>query len=66
VSHFIELEAYCKKENMDFKILLVTGNCPSHPRALTDLSKNIKVVFLPPNTTPLLQIMDHEVSKCWF
>jgi hypothetical protein len=26
-----------------------------------DLSKNIKVVFLPPNTTPLLQLMNQGV-----
>jgi hypothetical protein len=27
-----------------------------------DLSENIKVVFLPPNTTPLLQLMDQGVT----
>jgi hypothetical protein len=56
-----DLEAYCK-ENLNFKILLVTDNCQGHPRALIDLSKNIKVVFLPPNTSPLLQPMDQGVT----
>jgi hypothetical protein len=58
-----DLEAYCKEENLDFKILLVTDNCPGHPRALMDLSENINVVILPPNTTPLLQLMDQGVSR---
>ena len=32
-----------------------------HPPFIGDLPSNIKVVFLPPNTTSLIQLMDHGV-----
>ena len=42
-------------------ILMIVDNCPAHP----DVSglKNIKVVFLPPNTTSQLQPMDQGVIR---
>ena len=47
---------YCKSKNIDFKILLLLDNFSGHP---TDLSHpNIKVMFLPPNTTSILQPCD--------
>ena len=52
---------YCAKENIDFKILLLLDNAPAHPPNLDDLHDNIKVVFLPPNTTALIQPMDQGV-----
>jgi hypothetical protein len=36
-------------------------NAPGHPQGIGDLFPEIKVVFLPPNTTSLLQPMDHTV-----
>ncbi|XP_007056461.2 tigger transposable element-derived protein 1 [Chelonia mydas] len=49
---------YCAKENLDFKILLLIDDVPAHPVNLDDLCENVKVVFLPPNTTSLIQPMD--------
>lgn len=52
---------YCTRENQPHKIMLVLDNAPEHPVNLIDLSENVKVTFLPPNTTPLLQSMDQKV-----
>lgn len=58
-----ELEVYCKQEGIPFKILLVLDNASSHPHSLTDISQNIKLVFLPPNTTSLLQPLGQGVIQ---
>ena len=47
----------CRKKNIAFKILLVLDNAPGHPD-LTEINPNVKVTFLPANTTSLLQPMD--------
>lgn len=57
----VEAETYCKNENITFKILLILDNAPSHPAHLADLHPNVKVIFLPPNTTSLIQPMDQGV-----
>jgi hypothetical protein len=43
------------------KILLLVDNCPAHPH-IQDLS-NIKLVFLPPNATSVLQPVDMGIIK---
>ncbi len=53
-----QVREYCLENNIPFKILLVLDNAPGHPSHLADLHPNVKVVFLPPNTTPLIQPMD--------
>nr|XP_022920843.1 tigger transposable element-derived protein 1-like [Onthophagus taurus] len=53
-----ELKNYCLKENLDFKILILLDNAPSHPPDLDEICENIKFIFLPPNTTALIQPMD--------
>lgn len=47
------------EQNISNKALLIIDNAPSHK--LTLIPDNIKVVFLPPNTTPILQPMDQGV-----
>lgn len=44
------------------RILLTVDNCPAHPHV--DKLKNIQLVFLPPNTTSVLQPMDQGVIHC--
>ncbi|XP_062127463.1 tigger transposable element-derived protein 4-like [Drosophila sulfurigaster albostrigata] len=43
------------------KILLLVDNCPTHPQ-IGDLT-NITLVFLPPNTTSVLQPMDQGIIR---
>ncbi|XP_042230534.1 tigger transposable element-derived protein 1-like [Homarus americanus] len=55
------MKEYCAKENLKFKILLVIDNAPAHPPNIDDLHDNVKVIFLPPNTTALTKPMDQGV-----
>lgn len=50
-----ELECYCKREGIPFKILLVLGNAASHPPRTEVLSDHFRICFIPPNTTSSLQ-----------
>lgn len=56
-----EVELYCKTQNLDFKVLLILDNAPSHPQALCNSNPNVKVVFMPPNTTSIIQPMDQGI-----
>jgi hypothetical protein len=56
-----ELQEYCAKENLAFKILLIVDDAPGHPTTIQDLCEHIKVVFIPPNTSSLIQPMDQGV-----
>uniref|UniRef100_UPI0035902AD7 tigger transposable element-derived protein 1-like n=1 Tax=Myxine glutinosa TaxID=7769 RepID=UPI0035902AD7 len=59
------VKAYLEEKNLPLKALLVMDNAPAHPPGLEeDLEEEysfIKVKFLPPNTTPLIQPMDQQV-----
>ncbi|XP_023220465.1 tigger transposable element-derived protein 1-like [Centruroides sculpturatus] len=63
--HFIpEGKCYCQSKQIPFKVMLIIDNAPGHPPAtLTNFDPRVKVVFLPPNTTSLLQPMDQGVTK---
>ena len=45
-------------EKQKRKIALVLDNCPAHPKDAADDLQNIKLVFLPPNVTSLIQPCD--------
>jgi hypothetical protein len=51
------IENYCK-QNLTFKVFLDLDNAPGEPTVPNGPSKNVKVVFLPPNTMSFLQPMD--------
>ena len=49
-----------QKENRKFALII--DSCPAH-QTIADLS-NVKLIFLPCNTTSVLQPMDPGVIKC--
>ncbi|KAK1327297.1 hypothetical protein QTO34_014986 [Cnephaeus nilssonii] len=61
-NHFVpEVKDYCASRGLPFKVLLVLDNTPCHPADLNDFHPNVKVVYLPPSTTSLLQPMGQGV-----
>lgn len=55
------MEEFCKKSNIRFNILLLLDNVPGHSPMLHDQHPNVRVEFLPPNTTSIIQPLDQEV-----
>lgn len=54
---------YCEEKNVEPRALLLLDSTPGHPHNLETLrtSVPVEVVFLPPNTTSLLQPMDQGI-----
>ena len=59
------VKKYCEENKISFKILLFLDNAPAHPSTETLQSRdgNVKVMFLPPNTTSILQPMDQGILE---
>ncbi|KFD62493.1 hypothetical protein M514_25343 [Trichuris suis] len=55
------VENYCTEKKIPFKILLIIDSAPCHPRTLVDMYSEITVLYLPANTTAILQPMDQGV-----
>ena len=60
------LEEWVRDVNIKFqaegrKGALIINNCPAHP--ILENLPQIKPVFLPPNTTPVIQPMDQGIIK---
>ncbi|GFU04936.1 tigger transposable element-derived protein 1 [Trichonephila clavipes] len=53
-----EVEAHMKEKSLDFKVLLIVDNAASHPQLE---HPNVQLVFLPPNTTSLIQPLDQGI-----
>ena len=61
------MKKYLQDKGLPLKCLLLLDNAPFHPPGLeTDLVKEsdfIEVKFLPPNTTPISQPIDQQVTS---
>lgn len=68
--HFVpDARAHCTSIGLpeDAKIILIMDNCTAHPPGDVLMKDNVRVLFLPPNCTSLLQPMDQGVllsMKC--
>ncbi|XP_017761859.1 PREDICTED: tigger transposable element-derived protein 1-like [Eufriesea mexicana] len=56
-----EVQDYSKRKGIDFKALLLINNAPGHPTNLSHPA--VRVVFLPPNTTSILQPLDQGIIR---
>ena len=59
--YFKPLFRLTTQKKKKFQILLITDNAPAYPQALTEMYNKINVVFLPANTTSILQPVDQGV-----
>ncbi|XP_064106842.1 tigger transposable element-derived protein 1-like [Macrobrachium nipponense] len=58
------VKKYLKDNNLPLRALLVLDNAPAHPPQIEEEileEYNFEVLYLPPNTTPILQPMDQQV-----
>ncbi|GFX49341.1 tigger transposable element-derived protein 1 [Trichonephila clavipes] len=53
-----EVEACMEEKSLDFKVLLIVDNAASHPQLE---HPNVQLVFLPSNTTSLIQPLDQGI-----
>ncbi|XP_055633874.1 tigger transposable element-derived protein 1-like [Toxorhynchites rutilus septentrionalis] len=53
-----EVKPYLAKKGLEFRVLLVIDNAPGHLRVE---HPNVQIVFLPPNTTSLIQPLDQGI-----
>lgn len=56
---------YNLEEGLSFQLLLLLNKAPGHPETLHYKDGNVEVMFLPPNTTSLLQPLDQGVIRCF-
>lgn len=58
-----EVKAYLAEKGLQFKVLLLMDSAGGHPLGLSH--RGVKVEFLPPNTTSLIQPMDQGVIRAF-
>jgi hypothetical protein len=59
------VKEYLKSKNLEEKAALILDNAPCHPINLQSIDGLITCLFLPPNTTSLIQPMDQCVISAY-
>lgn len=60
-SFILEVKNFLTLKNLAFKVSLLLDNCKSHAEALQDVHPYVEVMFLLPNTTSLIQLIDQTI-----
>lgn len=60
-SFIVEVKQFLTSKNLAFKVLLLLDNVGSHDETLFTADPDVDVLFLPPNTTSLIQPMDQSI-----
>ena len=58
-----EVTEYLESQGLPNKVILLLDNATGHPGDLSSADLNVEVMFLPPNTTSLIQPMDQGVIR---
>ncbi|XP_006875041.1 PREDICTED: tigger transposable element-derived protein 1-like [Chrysochloris asiatica] len=58
-----EVKQYLNENNLEFKVLIILDTAPCDKSSIVNADPRVKVISIPPNTTPLLQPMHLGVLK---
>ena len=61
------VKKFCRDKGIEYKVLLLVDNAPAHPSSekLTSRDGKVTTMFLPPNTTSILQPMDQGILEAF-
>ncbi|XP_034963264.1 tigger transposable element-derived protein 1-like isoform X1 [Zootoca vivipara] len=60
-----EVKRYLEEKGIDFKVLLIVDDAPGHPEGVRFGHSDVEVVFLPHNTTSVIQPLDQGIVRCF-
>nr|XP_033813974.1 tigger transposable element-derived protein 1-like [Geotrypetes seraphini] len=58
-----EVRKYLANKGMEFKVMLALDNAPGHPDSHEFHIEGVEIVYLPPNTTSIIQPLDQGVIR---